>query len=615
MLVNNTNVDQVVQYEIYSVDTSLACNGAKTLVNVVVRSQSILNLEETICSCENDCATIGVESIPGYEYTWSDGSNTSMIDVCPTQPTQYNLTVVDDLGCVKIGSIVVDCEGAIEECTEPTYYKLVTDFFLDVNENGIYDDPDLPFNGGSFFLEPNLGLYYNTDPNPDTLLLEEGDYTLSYVPNNLSNYFLTTDSIFNVSLDSAQNCVTVNFGLQKKALITYLYTSNNMRHRCNTTQTFSFTVKNLGTSTESGIYWVELDEILLSDDFPNNVEIDTFIAPNIFGWFFEELIPGQVLTFSLEVDVPGPPEVPVGLKVEHETYLEVFEENGAASISRLRKFSRRILCSYDPNDKMVEPNLENGYTNIEEDEFTFKIRFQNTGNAPAEDIEIRDTLSEFLDPNTVEYIRGSHDEFLTFTKMEENILIFKFSGINLPDSTTNQMASQGYLIYAVAPVEDLEEGTIIENTAHIFFDFNPAITTNTTQNILYADLDGDGYFSIEDCDDENEDINPGAEDIPGNGIDEDCDGEDAVIISTDDENIYNISINPNPSNDAFNIEMDLVEELDYVIRDVMGRTIQKGKITPDRNTVFLGEEANGIYLIMLSDKERQKLSIHKLLKI
>jgi len=42
------------------------------------------------------------------------------------------------------------------------------------------------------------------------------------------------------------------------------------------------------------------------------------------------------------------------------------------------------------------------------------------------------------------------------------------------------------------------------------------------------DNDYDGFFSNEDCDDDNPWIHPGATETPGDGIDGDCDGEDGV---------------------------------------------------------------------------------------
>ena len=49
------------------------------------------------------------------------------------------------------------------------------------------------------------------------------------------------------------------------------------------------------------------------------------------------------------------------------------------------------------------------------------------------------------------------------------------------------------------------------------------------------DQDGDGFDGGEggtDCDDNNSDIHPGAEDIADDGIDQDCDGEDTVTVDT-----------------------------------------------------------------------------------
>jgi hypothetical protein len=48
-----------------------------------------------------------------------------------------------------------------------------------------------------------------------------------------------------------------------------------------------------------------------------------------------------------------------------------------------------------------------------------------------------------------------------------------------------------------------------------------------------VDGDGDGFSSAVDCNDANPAIHPGAVDIPGNGIDEDCSGADALVLDRD----------------------------------------------------------------------------------
>ena len=50
-----------------------------------------------------------------------------------------------------------------------------------------------------------------------------------------------------------------------------------------------------------------------------------------------------------------------------------------------------------------------------------------------------------------------------------------------------------------------------------------------------TDHDGDGFsarFGGGDCDDARADVYPGAEDVPGDGIDQDCEGGDAKPVAT-----------------------------------------------------------------------------------
>lgn len=83
-------------------------------------------------------------------------------------------------------------------------------------------------------------------------------------------------------------------------------------------------------------------------------------------------------------------------------------------------------------------------------------------------------------PSSIKMSNASHP--YTWSIAEENILVFTFNNILLPDSTTNEIASQGFISFSIQQQKDLPIGTVFENKAAIYFDFNTPIITNTVRH-------------------------------------------------------------------------------------------------------------------------------------
>jgi hypothetical protein len=139
-----------------------------------------------------------------------------------------------------------------------------------------------------------------------------------------------------------------------------------------------------------------------------------------------------------------------------------------------------ITGSHDPNEKEVLPA---GDIMEEDSILTYTIHFQNTGNDTTWFITVKDTLSPYVNPATVQNIASSH-EYSSFNISDNGILTWVFNPIYLVDSTTNAAASKGYVMFRVKKKNNLPLATQIKNKAHIYFDYNEAIVTNTVSNTL-----------------------------------------------------------------------------------------------------------------------------------
>jgi uncharacterized repeat protein (TIGR01451 family) len=136
-----------------------------------------------------------------------------------------------------------------------------------------------------------------------------------------------------------------------------------------------------------------------------------------------------------------------------------------------------IIGSWDPNDKTESHGEKIVHSTFSSNEYlTYTIRFENTGTAEAINIRVNDVLDSQLDENSVRMVNASHPYVLDKVGSTLN---WKFDGVNLPPSVANTQIGHGYVVFQVKPKTGFAVGDIIPNTANIYFDFNPAIVTNT----------------------------------------------------------------------------------------------------------------------------------------
>ena len=138
-----------------------------------------------------------------------------------------------------------------------------------------------------------------------------------------------------------------------------------------------------------------------------------------------------------------------------------------------------VIGSYDPNDKtaITSSGWSDALYYIDVDEWIdYTIRFQNTGTASAIDVVVTDTIPGILDMATFEQGAASHPFDVRF--LPGRVVEWRFANILLPDSNTNEAASHGLVSFRIRPALPTLPGTIISNTADIFFDFNDQVRTN-----------------------------------------------------------------------------------------------------------------------------------------
>jgi uncharacterized repeat protein (TIGR01451 family) len=205
-------------------------------------------------------------------------------------------------------------------------------------------------------------------------------------------------------------------------------------------------------------------------------------AGNELTWSLPALQPGASgtirVTALMTCVLPAAPEV-----ISHVQILPIVGDGMGADNTAI--YSQAANCSYDPNDKTVNPKGCGTEGRIKStDSLTYKVRFQNLGTAPAYHVVVRDTLDTDLDIQTLTSLGTSHPATLEITGRE---LKWTFWDIVLTAASQDEPGSHGSIDFRVKQMPGNPAGTVIENDASIYFDLNPAVVTNTVVNTVTTD--------------------------------------------------------------------------------------------------------------------------------
>lgn len=494
----------------------------------------------------------------------------------PTIPNavtgQYYLMMVTNFsnqaGIISI-NVLPTSTGTID-CTGMDFTA-----FLDSNNNGTKDSGEVNFPLGDFHYEKNNdGTVHNiTAPSGKFTIYDNtisNTYDVSFTINPLyaSLYTVNLSSLNNLSVT---NGVLTHYSFPVTSIQNYndlgvvVVPMNNPRPGFNYLNRIVY--GNLGNQVVANgtVTFTKDAAVSITSVSQAGVVNNT----NGFTYDFTNLQPFEYRTIDVVMSVPTIPTVSAGQFLDSNAIIvplvgDLSPENNSNSTSQM------IINAYDPNDKTEAHGPEILHSSFTSNDYLYyTIRFENTGNASAINVRVNDVLNAMLDENTIKVESASHAYVLD--RVGSN-LTWKFDNILLPVSVANTMTGKGYITFKIKPKAGYAVGDIIPNNASIYFDFNPAIVTNTFETKFVSVLASEAF-------------------------------------EVDEFTVY-----PNPTNSILNIQSKSNTTISEVkIYDLLGKQLLNKKTAVSATEIDMTDYSPGLYLLEVISENNQK-SIHKIIK-
>ncbi len=460
----------------YWVDVS-DLNGSMDTDTFYVSATNIsLNVTSNPLTCNNPNAAIALNPSGGvapYTYQWSTGQTSSAIGGLTAGG--YSVIITDAVGCLRQEVFILDPPDSCFVSIEGTVFD-------DLNGNCVQDPGEMGLAYVLVDIAPGWATF--TDANGDYYLeADTGNYLLTLMPGAfMTNLCPTGGTISLYFADYNADTTGVDFAMDFLSLQDLRLSMYNGVAVPGITRYNHVSVYNDGSISMNGTVKVKYDpfETFLSSNNPPSLNNP---ATQDLEWSITQLAPGSSQHFNYYTQV----DTAAVLGSLMKTYGSVDPIVGDTTPGNNVDTSCVVVVgSYDPNDKQVEPAgiREPGYILATQNPLEYTVRFQNTGTYPAQYVQIRDTLSGQLNPFSIRPTSSSHPYSLNLE--DDSVLVYTFANIQLPDSASDPLGSQGYVRFAIQHNGLLSPGTVIENRAAIYFDFNAPVITNATVNTLFA---------------------------------------------------------------------------------------------------------------------------------
>ncbi|MGV3636867.1 MAG: DUF7619 domain-containing protein [Flavobacteriales bacterium] len=229
---------------------------------------------------------------------------------------------------------------------------------------------------------------------------------------------------------------------------------------------------------------VQLDPTL---SFLGASVVPTSVAGQTLTWNLPALQSFGMQSIVIDVQVPVGTPLGLGLNTVATLTNPVVE---STQLNNTATEQNTVVGSYDPNDKraVTSSRASDALYFIDGDEWIdYTIRFQNTGTFPAEFVVITDTIDPELD--LLSFVQGAASHPFSVSFKPGRVIEWRFDDIQLPDSASDEPGSHGLVKFRMKPRLPLVAGTLIENIANIYFDFNEPVITDPS--VLMAEFSTD----------------------------------------------------------------------------------------------------------------------------